>query len=116
MVFVAVAEPAERPRVVADNHRVHAFGDGDLPGIVLAHPLLSATLAKSCTLGMLMPDGLPAEGAKNFAHGGSVRRSFEHLGRRHRGNPKLCARIASSPCARWPALVRRDLIEEVDNE
>jgi hypothetical protein len=32
---------------VADNHCVHALGDGDLPDIVLAHALAGTALAKS---------------------------------------------------------------------
>jgi hypothetical protein len=45
VVFVTVAEPVESPRVVTDYHRVHAFGHGHLPSIILAQPLGGAALA-----------------------------------------------------------------------
>lgn len=116
MILVPVTEPVECSRVVANNHRVHAFGDGHLPGIVLAHPLRRPALSKCYTLGVLVPDGLPAECAEYFTHRSDIRRSFEHLGRGHRRNPKLGTRIAGSPYASWATLVRGDLIEEVDDE
>lgn len=116
MVFVTVAETVESPWVMTDNHRVHALGDGDLPRIILAHALRGTTLAQSCPLGVLMPDGLPAERTKNLSHRRSVRSAFEHLSRGHRRNPKFCSGIASGPRSRGPTLVRRDLVEEVDDE
>lgn len=116
MIFVTVAETVESPWVVTDNHRVHALGDGNLPRIILAHALRGTTLAESCALGMLMPDGLPAERTKNLSHGPSIRSAFKHLSRSHRRNPKFCSGIASSPRSRGPPLVRRNLVEEVDDE
>ena len=79
MVLVAQAQPAKRLWVVTDNHRVHALGNGDLPRIILAHSLGSAALAKGRSLGVLVADGLPAEGAKNLSHGSGVGCAFEHL-------------------------------------
>lgn len=79
MVFVAVAEPSKRSWVVADNHRVHALGNGDLPGVVLAHALGGTVLAKSGPLGLLTADRLPAEGSKNFAHRARIGGTLQHF-------------------------------------
>ncbi len=45
VVFVAVAKAAKGPRVVPDDHRVHALGHSDLPSIVLAHAMGGTALA-----------------------------------------------------------------------
>lgn len=116
MILVTVAKAAERSRVVADNYRVHALGNGDLPGIVLAHSLSGSVLAKRRAFGMLMPDGLPTEGTKHLANRGGVRCTLQHLSGSHRRNPKLCSRIASGPPSRGPTFVRSDLVKEVDDE
>lgn len=79
MVFVAVAEPAKRSRIVADDHCVHALGNGDLPGIVLTHALGGTTLAQGSPLRVLVSDDLPTKRAKHLAHRGSIRCAFQHL-------------------------------------
>jgi hypothetical protein len=116
VIFVTVAKTVKSSWVVTDNHRVHALSNGYLPRIILAHPLRGATLAEGRSLGVLMADGLPAESAKHLAHCRGIRCSFQHLSGSHRRNPKLCSRIARSPCSGRPALVRRNLVEKVDDE
>ena len=116
MVLVASAQPLKGLGVVPDNHGVHALGDRDLPGVILAQALGCPALAQRRTLGVLTPDGLPAERAKRLADRNGVRCPFEHFSGCHRRNPKFGSRIAHGPCSRRSALVRGDLIEKVDDE
>lgn len=45
VVLVAVAKTAESPRIVSDDHRVHALGHRDLPGVVPAQAMGGTALA-----------------------------------------------------------------------
>ena len=116
VVRVAFAQPLKRPWVVTDNDRVHALGDGDLPSVILAHALRGTALTQRCPLGLLMPDGLPAEGAKRFAHRTGIGGTFQHLGGSDRRNLKLGTAISPKPSMGRPDLAVGNLVEIVDDE
>lgn len=84
VIFVAITQPSKSLWVMPDYRSVHGLGNCDLPGIILTHAMGCTALAKGDTLGVLAPNGLPAEGAKCLAHGHNVRCAFEYLGESHR--------------------------------
>ena len=116
MVFVAVTETVESTRVVTNNHRIHTFGDGNLPRIVFSQAVGGSTLPQCRSLSLLAPDNLPAEGPKRFAHRVGVRGTLQHFGRSDRRNPEFGFSIAHSPRAGRPRFIRGDLVKQIDHE
>ena len=116
MGFVTVTQPVKRSRIVPDDHRVHALGDGHLPGVVFTPAIGGPALAQGCLFGLLTPNGLPAKRPQGLANGGGIRRALQHLGRSYGGNPKLGSAITPKPSVSGSGLSDGNLVEIVDDE